>query len=109
MDLFSAVSKVHIVPIKGKRFAIIDLDEWERLVERCEDAEDEDVAKQYVAESAKGDGKIPGTLTLEEFKMEMEAYERISSKRNSKSSPGRKKIARQRAPENNKSHRSVGR
>ena len=57
MNALQAVQDVRYVTVKGKRFAVIDADEWEELIERIEDLEDIQVFKEAMSklDAAGGD------------------------------------------------------
>ena len=56
MSGLEALQSVQYVTAKGKRFAVIDADSWEAMIEWLEDVEDRDVLKQSLAELKQVDG-----------------------------------------------------
>ena len=50
MTALEALQSVQFVSVKGKRFALVNADDWEGLVEWLETLEDIEIAKRAVAE-----------------------------------------------------------
>jgi len=50
MTALEALQSVQYVTVNGRRVAVIDVEEWEALIECLEDAEDLQLAKQARAE-----------------------------------------------------------
>ncbi|HHH41191.1 MAG TPA: hypothetical protein ENK56_04220 [Chloroflexi bacterium] len=74
MSGLEALQSVQYVTIKGKRFAVLDVEDWEALVEWLETLEDLDIARQALAalRKANGDREKAGWLSWEEIKGELE-------------------------------------
>lgn len=70
MTALEAVQTVQFVTIKEKRFAVIDAEEWEALVEWLETLEDLQIFKEsYVAlEQAGGDRQQAGWFRWEDVR-----------------------------------------
>lgn len=64
MTALEALQSVQFVSVKGKRFALVNADDWEGLVEWLETLEDIEIAKRAVAElkAAGGDRAKAGWL-----------------------------------------------
>lgn len=62
------LQSVQFVTIKGKRFALLSAEDWEALIEWLETLEDEQVARDALAElkAAGGDRHQAGWLTWEQ-------------------------------------------
>ncbi|MCL4861515.1 MAG: hypothetical protein KJZ93_19005 [Caldilineaceae bacterium] len=73
MTALEAVQTVQFVTIKEKRFAVIDAEEWEALVEWLETLEDLQIFKEgYAAlEQAGGDRQQAGWLRWEDVRDEV--------------------------------------
>ncbi len=69
-----ALQSVQYVTIKGKRFVILDAEDWEALVEWLETLEDLEIARQALAalREAEGDRAKAGWLPWEEIRGELE-------------------------------------
>ncbi len=69
-----ALQSVQYVTIKGKRFVILDAEDWEALVEWLETLEDLEIARQALAalREADGDRTKAGWLPWEEIRGELE-------------------------------------
>lgn len=69
-----ALQSVQYVTIKGKRFVILDAEDWEALVEWLETLEDLEIARQALAalRKAGGDRAKAGWLPWEEIREELE-------------------------------------
>jgi hypothetical protein len=64
MTALEALQSVQFVTVKGKRFALVNADDWEAVIEWIETLEDIDIAKQALAElkAAGGDREKAGWL-----------------------------------------------
>ena len=64
MTALEALQSVQFVTVKGKRFALVNADDWEALIEWLQTVEDVDIAKQAMAElkAAGGDRRKAGWL-----------------------------------------------
>ena len=69
-----ALQSVQYITVKGKRFAVLDAEDWEALIEWLETLEDLDIAKQAFAalQEANGDRAKAGWLPWEEVRGELE-------------------------------------
>lgn len=56
MTALEALQSVQYVTVNGRRVAVIDVEEWEAIVEWLEDAEDLQLAKQARTELAAAGG-----------------------------------------------------
>lgn len=67
MSGLDALQSVQFVTAKGKRLAVLSLDDWEALIEWLETLEDVQIARQALAElkAAGGDRKRAGWLEWE--------------------------------------------
>ena len=67
------LQSVQYVTVKGKRLAVININDWEALIEWLETLEDIQVAKQAFAElkAFDGDRKRAGWLLWDEVKEEL--------------------------------------
>ena len=74
MSGLEALQSVQYVTVKGKRFAILDAEDWEALVEWLETLEDLDIARQALValRKANGDREKAGWLSWEEIRGELE-------------------------------------
>ena len=74
MSGLEALQSVQYVTVKGKRFAVLDAEDWEALVEWLETLEDLDVARKAFAalRKANGEREKAGWLAWEEIKGELE-------------------------------------
>ncbi len=74
MSGLEALQSVQYVTVKGKRFAVLNVEDWEALVEWLETLEDLDTARQALAalRKANGDREKAGWLSWEEIKGELE-------------------------------------
>lgn len=50
MTGLEALQSVQYVTVKGKRFALLSLDDWEALIEWLEDVEDAQIAREALAQ-----------------------------------------------------------
>ena len=68
-----ALQSVQFVTVKGKRFALVNADDWEGLIEWIETLEDIGNAKEAVAElkAAGGDRKVAGWLEWDAVEAEL--------------------------------------
>lgn len=73
MTALEALQSVHYVTIGEKRFAVIDAEDWEALVEWLETVEDVQTAKEAVAElkAFGGDPQEAGWLRWDDVKGEL--------------------------------------
>jgi len=73
MTGLEALQSVQYVTVKGKRFVVLDAEDWEALVEWLETLEDLEVAKEaFVAlRRAEGDREKAGWLPWEEIRGEL--------------------------------------
>ena len=74
MTGLEALQSGQYVTVKGKRFAIIDTDDWEALIEWLETLEDVRIAQEAFAqlEAVGGDRERAGWLQWDEVKEELE-------------------------------------
>lgn len=74
MTGLEALQSVQYVTAKGKRLAVIDIDEWEALIEWLETLEDVQIAKQAYDElnAFGGDRQRAGWLKWDEAKETLE-------------------------------------
>jgi PHD/YefM family antitoxin component YafN of YafNO toxin-antitoxin module len=56
MTGLEALRSVQFVSANGKRFAVIDADDWEALIEWLEDLEDIQIAREAIARLKKAKG-----------------------------------------------------
>ncbi|MCB9078188.1 MAG: hypothetical protein H6631_11385 [Anaerolineaceae bacterium] len=73
MTGLEALETVQYVTVKGKRLAVVDLDNWEALIEWLETFEDIKIAQQAFDElkAVGGDRKKAGWLKWDEVKEEL--------------------------------------
>jgi len=73
MTALEALQSVQFVTVKGKRFALVNADDWEALIEWLETVEDVDIAKQAMAElkAAGGDRGKAGWLEWDSVEAEL--------------------------------------
>jgi PHD/YefM family antitoxin component YafN of YafNO toxin-antitoxin module len=73
MTLLDTLQSVQFVTVKDKRFALIDADDWEALIEWLETLEDLEIAKEAFAElkAANGDREKAGWLKWDDVKEEL--------------------------------------
>lgn len=73
MTALEAVQAVQFVTVNEKRFAVIDVEEWEALVEWLETVEDLQIFKESYAtlEQAGGDRQQAGWLRWEDVRDEV--------------------------------------
>ena len=70
----AALQSVQYVSAKGKRFAIVDMDDWEALLEWLETVEDIQIAREAYAEleAANGSRQKAGWLDWNDVRQELE-------------------------------------
>ncbi|NUQ36464.1 MAG: hypothetical protein HUU23_01450 [Caldilineales bacterium] len=68
-----ALQTVQFVTVKGRRFAVLDAEDWEALVSWVEDLEDTQIARTAFAElnAAGGDRQRAGWLAWDEVEKEL--------------------------------------
>jgi len=68
------LQSVQYVTVKGKRFAVIDSEDWEALLEWLEDIEDAQIARDAIQSlrAAQGDRKRAGWLKWDDIQEELE-------------------------------------
>ncbi len=73
MTGLDALQSVQFVNVKGKRFALLDADVWEALIEWLEDLEDTAIARDALAElkAAGNDYEKAGWLKWEDAEGEL--------------------------------------
>ena len=73
MTGLDALQGVQYFSAKGKRFAVLNLEDWEALIEWLETTEDVDIAKKRLAElkAANGDRKKAGWLKWDDVRGEL--------------------------------------
>lgn len=75
MSALEALQSVQYVTAKGKRFAVVDADSWEAMIEWLEDVEDRDVLKESLLAELKlagGDRAKAGWKSWDEVQAELE-------------------------------------
>ena len=74
MTGLEALQNVQYVTVRGKRFAVVDADDWEALLEWLETVEDIDTVQQAYAQlkEADGDRSTAGWLNWEDVRQELE-------------------------------------
>ncbi len=74
MSGLEALQSVQFVTVKGKRFAVLDVEDWEALIEWLETVEDVQTARQAFAElkAAGGDRERAGWLKWSQVEKELE-------------------------------------
>lgn len=72
MTAAEALQAVQFVTVKGRRFAVLDAEDWEALVEWIEDLEDTQIVRAAFAElsAAGGDRQKAGWLAWDEAEKE---------------------------------------
>ena len=70
----NALQSVQYVTVKGRRLAVLDVDDWEAVIEWLETLEDLQIAKQAFANlrAARGDRDRAGWLRWDQVKGELE-------------------------------------
>ena len=73
MTALEALQSVQFVTVKGKRFALVNADDWEGLIEWLETLEDVETAKQAMADlrAAGGNRKKAGWLEWDAVEAEL--------------------------------------
>jgi hypothetical protein len=73
MTALEVLQSVEFVTVKGKRFALVNADGWEALIEWLETVEDVDNAKEAMAElkAAGGDRENAGWLEWDAVEAEL--------------------------------------
>ena len=73
MTGLEALQSVQYVTVKGKRFAVVNVDDWDALVEWLETLEDIQVAREAFAElkASGGDRERAGWLRWEDVEEEL--------------------------------------
>ncbi len=73
MTAIEALQTVQFVTVKGKRFAVLDAEDWQMLVEWIEDLEDTQIVRTALAElhAAGGDRQRAGWLPWHEAEEEL--------------------------------------
>ncbi len=74
MSGLEAIQSVQYVTTKGKRFAVVDADSWEAMIEWLEDIEDRDVLKESLTElkQAGGNRKKAGWRSWNDVQAEVD-------------------------------------
>ena len=73
MTGFEALQSVQYVKVKGERFAVININDWEALIEWLETLEDIQIAREAFTElkTLGGDRERAGWLRWDEVKEEL--------------------------------------
>lgn len=73
MTGLEALQSVQYVTVEGKRFAVIDMDDWEALVEWLEDVEDSQVVREALdqLEAADNEPRRAGWLDWDDIKNDL--------------------------------------
>ncbi len=73
MTALEALQSVQFVTVKGKRFALVNADDWEAVIEWIQTLEDVDIAKEAIAElkAAGGDREKAGWLEWDAVEAEL--------------------------------------
>lgn len=73
MTALEALQSVQYVTAKGRRFAVVPLEEWEELISWLEDREDQEAVRQAYADlkAAGGDRQRAGWLEWDQVKDEL--------------------------------------
>ena len=74
MTGLEALQSVQYVTVKGKRFVVLDAEDWEALIEWLEALEDLEIAREALValQRARGDREEAGWLPWEEIRGELE-------------------------------------
>ena len=74
MTGLEALQSVQYVTVKGKRFVVLDAEDWEALIEWLEALEDLEIAREALVafQRARGDREKAGWLPWEEIRGELE-------------------------------------
>ncbi len=72
MTGLEALQSVQYVTVEGKRFAVIDMDDWEALVEWLEEVEDNQIVREALIQlqDADNDPQRAGWLDWDDIKNE---------------------------------------
>lgn len=65
MSILELVRSVQFISAKGKRFAIIDAEEWEMLIDWLENLEDAQILQEAASELSLAEGDRTGAGWLE--------------------------------------------
>lgn len=73
MTALEALQSVQFITVKGKRFALVNADDWEAVIEWIQTLEDVDIAKEAIAElkAAGGDREKAGWLEWDAVEAEL--------------------------------------
>ena len=73
MTALEALQSVQFVTVKGKRFALVNADDWEAVIEWIQTLEDVEIAKEAIAElkAAGGDREKAGWLEWDAVEAEL--------------------------------------
>lgn len=73
MTGLDALQSVQYVTVEGKRFAVIDMDDWEALIEWLEDVEDSQIVREALIQlqDADNDPRRAGWLDWDDIKNEL--------------------------------------
>jgi len=73
MTALEALQSVQFVTVKGKRFALVNADDWEAVIEWIQTLEDVEIAKEAIAElkAAGGDREKAGWLERDAVEAEL--------------------------------------
>jgi hypothetical protein len=73
MTGLDALQSVQYVTVEGKRFAVIDMDDWEALVEWLEDVEDSEIIREAITQlqTADHDPERAGWLDWDSVKNDL--------------------------------------
>jgi len=73
MTALEALQSVQFVTVKGKRFALVNADDWEAVIEWIQTLEDVDIAKEAIAElkAAGGEREKAGWLEWDAVEAEL--------------------------------------
>jgi hypothetical protein len=73
MTALEALQSVQFITVQGKRFALLNADDWETLIEWLETVEDLDIAKEAMAEfkAADRDREKAGWLEWDSVEAEL--------------------------------------
>jgi len=74
MTGIESLQSVQYVTVKGKRFAVVNVNDWEALIEWLETLEDVQIAKEAIAElkAFDRDRERAGWLRWDDVKQELE-------------------------------------
>ena len=73
MTALEALQSVQFVTVKGKRFALVNADDWEAVIEWIQTLEDVEIAKEAIAElkAAGGEREKAGWLEWDAVEAEL--------------------------------------